>query len=103
MPASPAFEAVQSELERSAGMDRWAAQGAIRLALMDAGLEASNVTSAQMDVVVERLLPKQLQSQKIADVEVLCERIRSALVSAPICRDDLLCEIEALAALTPGV
>lgn len=38
------------------------------------------MTSARMDVVVERLLPKQLQSQKIADVKVVCERIRGALV-----------------------
>ena len=60
-------------------MDRWTAQGAIRLALMDAGLEASNVTSAQMKVVVERLLPKQLQSQKVADVTNVCEKIRGAL------------------------
>jgi hypothetical protein len=79
MAASAAFEAVQSELERSANMDRWNARGAIQLALMDAGLEASNVTSAQMKVVVDRLLPKQLQSQKIADVPSVCERIRGAL------------------------
>ncbi|HTO07177.1 MAG TPA: hypothetical protein VMR86_08975 [Myxococcota bacterium] len=79
MAASAAFEAVQSELERFANMDRWNARGAIQLALMDAGLEASNVTSAQMKVVVERLLPKQLQSQKIADVPNVCERIRGAL------------------------
>lgn len=79
MAASPAFEAVQSELERSASMDRWTARGAIQLALMDAGLEASNVTSAQMKVVVDRLLPKQLQSQKVNDVSNVCERIRGAL------------------------
>jgi len=60
-------------------MDRWTARGAIQLALMDAGLEASNVTAAQMKVVVERLLPKQLQSQKVADVPNLCLRIRDAL------------------------
>jgi hypothetical protein len=79
MAASAAFEAVQNELERSASMDRWTARGAIQLALMDAGLEASNVTSAQMRVVVDRLLPKQLQSQKVVDVPNLCERIRGAL------------------------
>jgi hypothetical protein len=77
--ASPAFEVVQTALERSANMDRWTARGAIQLALMDAGLEAGNVTSAQMKVVVDKLLPKQLQSQKVADVSSLCERIRDAL------------------------
>jgi len=60
-------------------MDRWTARGAIQLALMDAGLEAGNVTSSQMKVVVEKLLPKQLQSQKVADVSNLCDRIRDAL------------------------
>jgi hypothetical protein len=79
MASSAAFETVQSELERSASMDRWSARGAIQLALMDAGLEASNVTSAQMKIVVDRLLPKQLQSQKVADVSNVCERIRGAL------------------------
>ena len=79
MAQSAAFEAVQGELERSASMDRWTARGAIQLALMDAGLEAANVTSAQMKVVVDRLLPKQLQSQKVGDIANLCERIRDAL------------------------
>src|SRR5258706_2126618 len=79
MASSAAFEAVQSELERYAAMDRWSARGAIQLALMDAGLEASNVTSAQMKIVVDRLLPKQLQSQKVGDVSNVCARIRSAL------------------------
>jgi hypothetical protein len=78
--ASAAFEAVQSELERATSMDRWAAQGAIRLALMDAGLESTSVTSEQMKVVVDRLLPKQLQSQKVPDVPAVCEKIQRALM-----------------------
>jgi len=77
--ASPAFEAAQTALERNAGMERWNARGALQLALMDAGLEAANVTAAQLKVVVERLLPKQLQSQKVGDVPSACEKIRDAL------------------------
>jgi len=79
MANSAAFEAAQTALERSAGMERWTARGALQLALMDAGLEASNVSAAQMKVVVERLLPKQLQSQKIADIPAVCENVRGAL------------------------
>jgi hypothetical protein len=79
MANSAAFEAVSSELERSAGMERWNARGALQLALMDAGLEASNVTAAQMKVVIDRLLPKQLQSQKVADVNAACAKLRDAL------------------------
>ena len=80
MANSAAFDAARSELERSASMDQWAARGALQLALMDAGLEASNVTAGQMKVVVERLLPKQLQSQKVVDVPSVCEKIRGALM-----------------------
>ena len=79
MAGSAAFEAVCSELAGFPNMDRWTARGTLQLALMDAGLEASNVTSAQMKIVVDRLLPKQLQSQKVADVSNVCERIRGAL------------------------
>ncbi|HTO07418.1 MAG TPA: hypothetical protein VMR86_10225 [Myxococcota bacterium] len=80
MASSPAFDAARSELERSAGMDAWAARGALQLSLMDAGLEASQVTAAQLKVVVERLLPKQLQSQKVSDVPGVCAKIQSALL-----------------------
>lgn len=79
MASSTAFDAAQQVLESSAGMDRWAARGAIQLALMDAGLEAGGVTVAEMAVVVEQLLAKQLESQKVADVAGVCERIRAAL------------------------
>ena len=47
---------------------------------MDAGLEASTVSKDQMSVVVEKLLPRQLQSQKIADVSSVCGKIRDALM-----------------------
>jgi hypothetical protein len=80
MANSAAFDAAHAALEKSSGMDHWAARGAIQLALMDAGLEASTVSKEQMSVVVERLLPRQLQSQKIADVSSVCARIRDALL-----------------------
>ena len=60
-------------------MEAWAARGALQLSLMDAGLEASQISPAQMRVVVEKLLPKQLQSQKVGNVPSVCDRIRDAL------------------------
>ncbi|HTO05548.1 MAG TPA: hypothetical protein VMR86_00685 [Myxococcota bacterium] len=80
MANSAAFDAAHTALEKSSGMDRWAARGAIQLALMDAGLEASTVSKDQMAVVVEKLLPRQLQSQKIGDVSAICAKIRDALM-----------------------
>ena len=60
-------------------MDRWAAKGAIQLALMDGGLEAGSVTVSEMRAVVAELLPRQLATQKVADVTTVCEKIRAAL------------------------
>src|SRR5262245_22272430 len=80
MANSAAFDAAHTALEKSSGMDRWAARGAIQLALMDAGLEASTVNKQQMSVVVEKLLPRQLQSQKIGDVSAICAKISDALM-----------------------
>ena len=79
MASSAAFDAAQQVLESSAGMDRWAARGAIQLALMDAGFEAGSVTVPELQVVVDQLLAKQLESQKVVDVAGVCAKIRAAL------------------------
>jgi len=76
---SAAFESACSELERSASMERWAARGTLQLALMEAGLEPAHVTPTQLVVVVDRLLPRQLQSYTVENVPALCARIRDGL------------------------
>ena len=60
-------------------MDRWAARGAIQLALMDGGFDVGSVTVAEMQVVVDQLLRRQLESQNVGDVGGVCQRIREAL------------------------
>jgi hypothetical protein len=80
MAASAAFEALASGLETAAGMDRWTSRGTLQLSLMDAGLEASTATGDQLKIVVDRLLPRQLQSHGIADVGSVCGRLQAALV-----------------------
>jgi hypothetical protein len=79
MASSAACDAVQQVLESTAGMDHWAAKGAIQLALMDGGLEAKSVTAAEMTAVVTELLPKQLETQRVADVAAVCAKIRVVL------------------------
>ncbi len=81
MAASPAFDAACAELERSARMDKWAARGTLQLTLMDAGLETASVTPAQLSVVVERLLPRQLQSHGVADPGAVCARLCDVLAT----------------------
>jgi len=60
-------------------MERWAARGAIQLALMDGGFDSNSVTAAEMELVVDKLLAKQLVTQKVADVPGVCAKIRAAL------------------------
>jgi len=79
MASTAAYDAAQQVLETSAGMERWAARGAIQLALMDGGFEAGRVTVAEMELVVDKLLAKQLQTQKVTDVVGVCAKIRAAL------------------------
>lgn len=81
MAGSIAFETACAELERSTKMDRWAARGILQLTLMDAGLETSGVTASQLGVVIDKLLPRQLQSQKISDPGAVCAALRAALSS----------------------
>jgi hypothetical protein len=76
---SASFEAICAELASTKGMDRWTARGMLQLALMDAGLDKATVSATQLGVVVERLLPRQLQSQTGVDVGSVCARLRDVL------------------------
>jgi len=76
---SAPFEAICAELASAKGMDRWTARGMLQLALMDAGLDKATVSATQLGVVVERLLPRQLQSQTGVDVNRVCARLRDVL------------------------
>ena len=79
MAGSASFEAICAELASTKGMDRWTARGMLQLALMDAGLDKATVSATQLGVVVERLLPRQLQSQTGVDVGSVCARLRDVL------------------------
>jgi hypothetical protein len=88
VPGSDAFEAICRELASANGMDRWTARGTLQLTLMDAGLDASTVKPAQLAIVVERLLPRQLQSNPNLDVAAVCERLRQVLSLLPVAPGD---------------
>lgn len=81
MAATSPFDFVCTRLEEATSLDRLAARGTVRLALKQSGLEPRGVTSDQMGVVLERVLPQELGARGVEDGEGVCARIRSALGS----------------------
>jgi len=76
---SPVFEFVAGEIERRSTLATLEARGTVRLALKRAGLDSSSVTSDQMSVVLERVLPEEIRSRGVARSEELCRAIAAAL------------------------
>ena len=81
MSDSPAFDYVCGELEARTELDRLAARGTVRLALKQAGLEARSVTADQMKVVLDRVLPDELNSRGIEGGAAVCSDLQGGLAS----------------------
>lgn len=79
MADSPAFDFVCTKLEELTDLDRLAARGTVRLALKEAGLEARSVTSEQMGVVLDKVLPPELVARGIEGGNVMCVEIAGGL------------------------
>ncbi|MCG8589611.1 MAG: hypothetical protein MJE66_10000 [Proteobacteria bacterium] len=76
MADSRAFGFVCDALEQRSSLDRLEARGTVRIACRGAGLEVTHVTPEQMVVLLERVLPGELDSRGIADGRALCDAIR---------------------------
>ena len=89
MAESAVFDFVCEKLEQGSPLDRLAVRGTVRIALKQAGLEARAVTPDQMAVVVEKILPGELQSRGVEGGEGLCASIKTGLagVSAGVQAD----------------
>ena len=79
MADSPSFELACEVLERSTSLDRLEARGTIRLALKTAGLDARDVTAAQMGAVVDKLLPGELKARGVVNGDAVCAEIEAGL------------------------
>ena len=92
MPQETLFDVVADALQSSAGLDSLATRGTLRLALKGAGLDAKSVTPAQMQVVLERVLPGELERRGVERARDLCdalaETVRRAAVTAAVTQMD---------------
>jgi hypothetical protein len=75
MAESAAFAHVCAALESETTFSRIEARGTVRLALKSAGLDAKNITVEQMKVILERILPGELESRGVPDPEGVCESL----------------------------
>ena len=81
MADAAAFEWLCNELEQASSLDRLEARGTVRLALKQSGLEARSVTPDQMKVVIEKVLPAELEARGIADGERICRGLLPGLAN----------------------
>jgi hypothetical protein len=79
MAESSTFTETCHELDQSTSLSELEARGTVRLALKSAGLEARSVTTQQMNVILERVLPKELCLRGVADADALCRSIQNWL------------------------
>lgn len=79
MAGSQAFEWLCEAIEAGTSLERLEARGTVRIALKEAGLDARSVTPAELAVVVQKILPRELGQRGVADEGALCERLRSGL------------------------
>lgn len=79
MSESPIFEQTCNELAQATAFDNLSARGTVRLALKSAGLDPREVTSAQMLVVVKRLLPGELKARGVKEPDAVCSAIAARI------------------------
>ena len=73
------FDAVADDLVARTRLDALTARGTLRLALKSAGLDPKLVTALQMHVVLERVLPRELETRGVADSREVCEALAEAV------------------------
>jgi hypothetical protein len=83
MATSTAFEWLCEELEKTTSLDRLAARGTVRIALKQAGLEATSVTGDQLAVVLARVLPGELTGRGIEGADSVCQQVAARLEEIP--------------------
>jgi hypothetical protein len=81
MADSTAFDTLCQALEEHSSFDRLEARGTVRLALKNAGLDPRTVSPSQLEVVVDKLLPKELETRGVSDIDAVCRSLHQALTT----------------------
>jgi hypothetical protein len=81
------FDFAAERLEQHTGFDRLEARGTLRIALKAAGLVPKNLTGTQLQVVFEKVMPKELDSRGVSDQLGVCAAVLADLGSAGSAED----------------
>ena len=79
MADAPAFSFVAEQIESITTLDRLEARGTVRLAVKEAGFSAASIGPEEMAIVVDRVLPKELEGRGVRDSAAQCATIREGL------------------------
>ena len=73
------FDFVAEEIERKTELAKLEARGTVRLALKEAGFDASRITTEQMAVVLERVMPGELMSRGVENAQSICSSLATSI------------------------
>ncbi len=76
------FDFAADRLEHHAGLDRLEARGTLRIALKAAGLVPKNLTGTQLQVVFEQVMPGELDSHGVSEMQDVCAAVLADLADA---------------------
>ena len=77
--AETVFDFVADELEKHTDFEKLEARGTIRLALKAAGFNPREVTSEQMAVVLEQVMPEELRPRGVDNPDGICSDLARAV------------------------
>jgi len=77
--AQPIFDFVADKLEENSHLEKLEARGTVRLALKGAGLDPRSLTTEQMLVILQKVLPAELKSRGVEAPERICEQLITLL------------------------
>ncbi len=77
--ADTIFDFAAEELERVTHLEKLEARGTIRLALKASGFDPREVSTDQMAVVLEQVMPSELRPRGIDNAEAICAQLARAV------------------------
>ena len=81
--ADTLFDIAAESLERNTSFNRLESRGTLRIAIKAAGLEAASTTADQMRVVIEKVMPGELEKRDVSDAKAVCIAVAQEIASTP--------------------